>query len=363
MKKRIIATILSIALMITQVPWTALDVFAQTTLDVVPGSKVSDADTTDGWETYFGTDDSGNVSTEFAGAVWADKSVFAGSKEFDDIQGGDSVTLAPGTDNFLVAMSAMSSTKQITGFSYLPTDTVLTLDLSGSMSDDDLKAMVQAANEAIRKLYETSNYNRVGIAVYNLNSYTLMPIDRYTTTDSNGDYLKFRKSGSTRYIDVADGVKSSNGNNYVNSVTGRSGTYTQGGMQEGLELLLDIEDTTIETGNIQGGTKRIPVMVLMTDGDPTSGTSNYLEATNANRNIGRDNYAETTDEIVFLAQLTAANVRTQMEAHYGRECLFYTLGLGVSGNYAPQMLQPQTTGTTVATAIDTHWRNYANEST
>ncbi len=363
MKKRIIATILSIALMITQVPWTALDVFAQTTLDVVPGSKVSDADTTDGWETYFGTDDSGNVSTEFAGAVWADKSVFAGSKEFDDIQGGDSVTLAPGTDNFLVAMSAMSSTKQITGFSYLPTDTVLTLDLSGSMSDDDLKAMVQAANEAIRKLYETSNYNRVGIAVYNLNSYTLMPIDRYTTTDRNGDYLKFRKSGSTRYIDVADGVKSSNGNNYVNSVTGRSGTYTQGGMQEGLELLLDIEDTTIETGNIQGGTKRIPVMVLMTDGDPTSGTSNYLEATNANRNIGRDNYAETTDEIVFLAQLTAANVRTQMEAHYGRECLFYTLGLGVSGNYAPQMLQPQTTGTTVATAIDTHWRNYANAST
>lgn len=359
MKKRIIATILSIALMITQVPWTALDVFAQTTLDVVPGSKVSDADTTDGWETYFGTDDSGNVSTEFAGAVWADKSVFAGSKEFDDIQGGDSVTLAPGTDNFLVAMSAMSSTKQITGFSYLPTDTVLTLDLSGSMSDADLIAMVQAANEAIRKLYETSNYNRVGIAVYNLNSYTLMPIDRYTTTDSNGDYLKFRKSNNTRYIDVADGVKSGNGNDYENTVTGRSGTYTQGGMQEGLELFLDIEDTTIETGNIQGGTKRIPVMVLMTDGDPTSGTSKYLEATNDNRDIGKDNYAETTDEIVFLAQLTAANVRTKMEAHYGRECLFYTLGLGVSGNYAPQMLQPATTGTDVATAIDAHWARYA----
>ena len=49
LKKRIIATILSIALMITQVPWTALDVFAQTTLDVVPGSKIADNDTTDGW--------------------------------------------------------------------------------------------------------------------------------------------------------------------------------------------------------------------------------------------------------------------------------------------------------------------------
>ena len=54
MKKRIIATILSIALMITQGPWTALDVFAQTSLDIVSGSQIADPDTTNDWVNYFG---------------------------------------------------------------------------------------------------------------------------------------------------------------------------------------------------------------------------------------------------------------------------------------------------------------------
>ena len=99
MKKRIIATILSIALMITQVPWTALDVFAQTSLDIVSGSQIADPDTTNDWVNYFGKVNN-QISTEYAGGVWTDKSVFAGNKTLDG------VSFTAGENNFLVATSA-----------------------------------------------------------------------------------------------------------------------------------------------------------------------------------------------------------------------------------------------------------------
>ncbi len=363
-KRKILTMFLATVLMIAGVPWTSLTASAHTTLN--PTNKVADASTLDGWETYFGEnakidDNTTGYTTEYAGGVWTDKSVFAEGTTID----GQTIGLTD-NENFLVTLSTMSSTKQIKGYSYLPTDTVFVLDTSGSMTDDDIKAMVEATNAAITKLYETNNYNRVGIAVYNLNSYTLMPIDRYiASADSENPYIIYSKSEDVRSISVTNGVKRSNGVAYSNKVDGRSGTYTQGGMQEGLSLFLDVTDTSIETGNIQGGTKRIPVMVLMTDGDPTSGASNYLlplengKTPNSYRDIGRDNYASTTNELVFLTQLTAANIHNQMEAHYGRDCLFYTLGLGVSGGYAVQMLEPATKGTDSAEKIDELWRKYS----
>lgn len=360
--KKLLSFVLALILFITAVPVTELNVSAAT-LDIQ--NQVSDPSTIDQWQDFFGVGENGKISTEYAGAVWTDKSVFTKENlgtsfsNVDKSSLGRDLSISVGDDNFLVAMSALSSTKQIKGYSYLPTDTVFVLDTSGSMQDSEIKAMVDATNAAITTLYATNNYNRVGVAVYNLDAVTLMPIDRYTASnDKNNPYVKYSKSGSTRYISVTNGVKDSDGNNFSNSVAGRSGTYTQGGMQEGLDLFLDITDTSIETGNIQGGTKRIPVMVLMTDGDPTSGTSNYVEASNTNRNIGKRDYATTTDELVFLTQLTASNVHNQMEKKYGRDCLFYTLGLGVSGSHAVQMLEPSTVGSATANKLNEYWTKY-----
>lgn len=360
--KKLFSFVLALILFVTAVPVADLNVSAAT-LDI--RNQVSDPSTIDQWQDFFGVGENGKISTEYAGAVWTDKSVFTKKNlgtsfsNVDKSSLGRDLSISVGDDNFLVAMSALSSTKQIKGYSYLPTDTVFVLDTSGSMQDSEIKAMVDATNAAITTLYATNNYNRVGVAVYNLDAVTLMPIDRYTASnDKNNPYVKYSKSGSTRYISVTSGVKDSDGNNYSKTVAGRSGTYTQGGMQEGLDLFLDITDTSIETGNIQGGTKRIPVMVLMTDGDPTSGTSNYVEASNGNRNIGKRDYATTTDELVFLTQLTAANVHNQMEKKYGRDCLFYTLGLGVSGSHAVQMLEPSTVGSATANKLNEYWTKY-----
>ncbi len=94
-------------------------------------NRVVDDTTWNEWKSLFGVD---HPSTENAGAVWADKSVFtpdALPKEYTDANG----TLKDTSDNFLVALSAIASNKEIVGYSTVPTDTVLVLDVSGSMDE------------------------------------------------------------------------------------------------------------------------------------------------------------------------------------------------------------------------------------
>ncbi len=363
--KRLTALMLTFVMVFGMLP---LDAFAATSLKVE--NKVSDNDTINGWQTYFGAN-GGQISTEYAGAIWTDKSVYASGEEANaDFSFLNKDTVAAG-DNFLVSLSALSATKEIVGYSNIPTDTVLVLDLSNSMSDDDLRRMTEAANAAITKLYATNNYNRVGIVTYNGKINTLLEIDRYTASSNrNNPYLTFTATttGSgwgqttTRAISITNGVKDSDGYAVSKSITGQSGTYTQAGIYHGLQEFLKITDTSIETGLIQGGTKRIPVMVLMTDGDPTYGASNYLAPVEGNKNNNSSNYT-TNEEIVFLTQLTAAFAHNEMAAHYGRDALFYTLGLGVTGNYAPQVLNPELNQSTVATTVNGYWERYRTAAT
>ena len=361
---RLTALVLCFAIVFGMLP---LEVFAATSLEIKAGDKVSDNSTINGWQTYFGTDE-GNISTQFAGAIWTDKSVYAdGNAAKNDLPALEDEIVAQG-DNFLVALSALSATKEIHGFSYIPTDTVLVLDLSNSMEDNDLQQMTNAANAAIKKLYATSNYNRVGIATYNGHINTLLPIDRYSrSNDANNPYLTCTITknnwGQTtkRTISVSTGVKNSRGGNVSMSVEGQSGTYTQAGIYRGYQLFENIQDTSIETGNIQGGTKRIPVMVLMTDGDPTYGSVNYLQPTRETMSNSSSSYT-TNSEVVFLTQLTAAYTRAFMEDHYGRTPLFYTLGLGVEGNHAPQVLNPKLSESLVAQSVNSFWDSYKNSA-
>ena len=113
---------------------------------------ISDSNTINGWKNFFTEN-----STEYAGAVWTDKAVFTSDESETEIpsdledlkiasmgsydaESGEITMTTSGTtdvtvenENFLVAMSALGSTKQITGYSALPSDTVFVLDLSNSM--------------------------------------------------------------------------------------------------------------------------------------------------------------------------------------------------------------------------------------
>lgn len=100
-----------------------------------PSTKV-DPNTTGTWENF--TNPGGVTSTQNVGRIWTDKSVFNGNYTFSgsDALGGQTVNKGNDTD-FLVSLSALSSTSNLktTTTTTTPLDIVLVLDVSGSMDD------------------------------------------------------------------------------------------------------------------------------------------------------------------------------------------------------------------------------------
>lgn len=97
-------------------------------------NKVVDGSTFDSWKDLLYTDD-GELTTENVGRIWTDKSVFSDgvTLEGDDGVGGERITA--GDSDFLVALSALSSTSNLTTSTGKPLDIVLVLDVSGSMAE------------------------------------------------------------------------------------------------------------------------------------------------------------------------------------------------------------------------------------
>ena len=91
-------------------------------------------------------------------------------------------------------------------------------------------------------------------------------------------------------------------------------------------------DTVIGDNNWQSGDDRMPILVLMSDGACSTGTSNYTNV--GTSNVGNGNESNLTAGNTFLTQLTAAYVMAQIEAHYQKNNpdvrgLFYTLGFNI----------------------------------
>lgn len=414
MIKRTLSWVLTLAMVLSFLPAIALQ--SNAVAEGFITDRVVDNSTMDQWKAYFGPD---HLDTEFAGAVWTDKSVFKDASAFAGVSSisGETVKMLDADNNFLVALSAIASTKEIVGYSTIPTDTMLVLDLSGSMVPEtnvdgyqnvktldisNVEAMVKAANDAIYQLTRLNNYNRVGVVVYSGNSVVgasgagtaqvLLPLGRYNGVAVNNpdgsvsyEYLQMDLTTDTETVrvlvednpgnrndvwqnvrvevvtDVAVATKTNLKREDGSTVAANDkevvgGTYVQGGMYLAWRQFAAATDTTIATGNILGGTKRMPIMVLMSDGAPTTATHNY--AGTAQGSIGTSTTGRgtaTTASISFLTQLTAAWVRASMEAHYGRGCKFYTLGLGdvQSSDVGLCVLDPSVSPDTVTSYWDT----------
>jgi hypothetical protein len=161
--ERVLSWVLTLAMVLSLVPAISMQSIAAVDDFIV--ERIADDSTMDQWKVYFGPD---HLDTEFAGAVWTDKSVFKDAGAFSNAVSlrNERVTML-NPDNFLVALSAIASNKEIVGYSTVPTDTMLVLDLSGSMMPDtnvpgynnistkdisNIEAMVDAANDAINQL-------------------------------------------------------------------------------------------------------------------------------------------------------------------------------------------------------------------
>lgn len=365
--KKLISIVLSIALLMTCLPLT---VFAA---DAPAFNRMVDASTMDNWTHYF---DPTNADTSNAGGVWSDKSVFTDASAFADA----GVTMIDDGKNFLTALSAIAANKEIKGYSTVPTDTVFVLDLSNSMSAASVTQLVNATNKAIADLQNTNQNNRVGVVLYsggnssaavgyNAAVTRLLPIDRYTTTAQNGAFINYA-GYSGGQVSVNSRVSGTNPSAVFGSKSHSGATYIQAGLWEAYQMFNSLPDSDIVIGanNWQTGQYRMPIVVLMSDGAPTFGTTNFANVGNAN--VGNGNDTNITAGQSFLVQLTASYIKNRIENKYqihaekgaGRS-LFYTLGFNItadnnpnsvtSGDVAYSVLNPD-----ASTITDSLWSTY-----
>lgn len=363
MKTKILQKVLSIFLCIVLVmaclPGTVFQVKAATNVYGGLGVKETDPSTVNNWKDYIG-----RLDTSLAGNVWTDKSVFESVEDYynaTDEQERFNIAL-DNPRNFMLALSAMASSKTIVGYSNLPIDAVFVLDVSGSMDSSSRdERMVSAANKAIGDLLALNNYNRVSVVLYSDSETILLPLDRYTTTSSTlvGNQsipLYIRLNYNDRVV-ASDGLRNSKGNrpNGYREVVG--GTYIQSGIYAGMEQLTDPQLDTVITEGFQAGTSRTPIMVLMSDGAPTYASTSYNNVGNSNFGNGYAN--STTADIAFATQLTASYAREKILQKYGDEVepLFYTLGLGVGGDsIALSVMDPQNPNAN--SKVNSYWQEF-----
>ena len=355
--KQIISIALCFAVILSCLP---MSVFAAKTATNPYYNRIVDVNTMDNWTKYF---DINNLDTTNAGGVWTDKSVFTDASAFPD-----SVKMINDDENFLTALSALAANKEVVGYSTVPTDTVLVLDLSGSMENSNSEdRLIDAANSAIKRLLDTNNNNRVGVVLYSASGSTgtstysesvtqILPIDRYTT-GSDGKYLSLNNQGTVSVDSDVRGTK--NFDRKTKSFGG--GTYIQAGLWEALKMFEGM-DTVISDNNWQSGDNRMPILVLMSDGAPSTGTTNYANVGTSNVGNGDENGLVAGN--AFLTQLTASYVINRIKAHYQGENsdvrgLFYTLGFNIGNNdVAKSVMNPDS-----STYTDALWNSYNNLTT
>ena len=97
-------------------------------------STVADASTLTDWQNHLTTD--GKTTTQNVGRIWTDKTVSDKNIELTHTDGEAKKTIDKGTSDFLVGLSALSSTSNLSTTTNKPLDISLVLDVSGSMNQD-----------------------------------------------------------------------------------------------------------------------------------------------------------------------------------------------------------------------------------
>ncbi len=356
---KFVSVLLLIAMLVTYIPVMMTASAAERNIT----NRVTDTSTMDAWKDFFLAD---ILSTKNSGAIWTDKSVFLDSQAF----AGTGITMKD-KDAFLVALSLMGSNSVITGMSHLPTDTMLVLDVSGSMNDNNngvAEELVQAANASIHALLSGNKYNRVGVVLYSGSSYSdtnndaavlMLPLNRYKTA-SDGKYLTYTETwGGDENIGIDSDVVIENTTTRPTSTaeTVAGATYIQKGIILAKDQFVASSNATTVTDPVIGTVNRMPVMVLMSDGAPSLGSTNFTSPGQYNLGNGSD----TSAALGFVTQLTAAYAKELIEDKYGSDCYFYTLGLGVNNNStAVSVLDPDNKN--ASTAVNDLWVQYNSAS-
>lgn len=333
----VVATILVVALVIGLLP--------NKTVQVLAADRMSDLSTATKYTESLGD----NASTEYAGRVWTDKTVYTEDAVLTGYS-GSSQTVEKGEDDFLVSFSALATSQSISGEEQAPIDVVFIIDISGSMSNQNsamtnsagqtysrIKFTIDAVNDAIDAIMDLNPYTRVGVVGFSNSAVTLLPLDRYTkTTDRFGQETEYftlsRNTASSNYADIYTNAVNSAGRTITSTNDVEGGTNTQKGIYQGMNLLATAGSTkaTINGEEVQ----RVPAVILLSDGASTySQTDSSWWAPTGNDRQGPGSSAYYGNGM--LAMMTGAYMKAEVDRHYGvtgtaYDTTIYTVGMGIN---------------------------------
>ena len=205
------------------------------------GNTVVDPDTTNVWTDY--TRPGGQPSTQNVGRIWTDKSVFDNTYAFknEDNAGLSGQTIGKGDSDFLVSLSALSSTSNLKEMvkTSQPLDIVLVLDTSGSMSGSKMTNLKNAANSFIdataenNRGLEQDQQTRLAIVQFASGANTHQQLNY--VTDQNAQQYK----------------------NTINLFSANGATYAEEGLQQAQNVL-----------DRNGRADVQQIVIFFTDGEP-----------------------------------------------------------------------------------------------
>ena len=249
-------------------------------------------------------------------------------------------------------------TSQETTQKEVPIDVVFVLDTSLSMiqyGSTRGSTMVDAVNSAIDQILSFNNQNRVSVVGFseygileelripyknNEEASVLLELGRYT---SNKDKKYLVKKGDS----LVTTVKEKSG-----AQTSRyfeAGTYTQVGIKKGAEQLLNNRKANNEkdiTAVVDGKTvKRIPIIILLSDGEPTAFNPDYKGLSSQNK-CGSAQLKNTTAAYGYYTILTANYYKERVTKHYEMDnntsAKVFTIAMDISSHYGKTVLNPNT---------------------
>lgn len=218
-------------------------------------------------------------------------------------------------------------------------DVVFVIDLSGSMNygtsttnfvtnstDTRMYAVVSALNESIKTLAQNER-NRVSVVTFETSSSVKTELTPLTKENQEKEYFKYTKGRWSNYGELTCNI----GRGWKKDVEG--GTYTQSGVKSAYDVLnsKDNDSSTVYKENI-------PVIIMITDGEPTYGYSDYDNVNTGRYNTGSG--SSTSGKLGYYNVMTAQYYKEKLNEKYNDSTYFYTICMGIDSNFIRAVLDP-----------------------
>ena len=233
---------------------------------------------------------------------------------------------------------------QSTTESPIPVDVVFVLDTSWSMIDKGSSRgtnMVEAVNNAIDEILRFNKNNRISVVGYseygvlsNLkvpynnkeHSSVLLPLGRYTANDGKNYLNKSENRIETNIKDYAKKTRHFD-----------AGTFTQAGIQKGAEQLINSTGKTVKVDGKD--VQRVPVIIVVSDGEPTVFSTNYTSPLSGEV-LGTSQLKNTSAVYGYYTILTANYYKQQVAKAYGTSAKVFTIAMDLTTQYGKTVLNP-----------------------